>query len=170
MRFTKIALDNLRIADHDRHRRRPGAGSRRCRISSAHGGAMGSTRWSGGVTPSSAPRSPAASAYSYWRENENGQCVTVRTTDGRYASIVFAPAFDCQGGGRLPDEDKKYDRKDDFETVCGVIVVGENHRYQCEVADFYQGSKKFKTTLHFPDQMFRMRWKPATRWCSTSKA
>ena len=40
------------------------------------------------------------SAYSYWQESENGQCVVVRTANGRYASIVYAPAFDCrqQGG------------------------------------------------------------------------
>ncbi len=36
------------------------------------------------------------SAYSYWQEYENGQCVTVRTHNGRYASIVYSPAFDCQ--------------------------------------------------------------------------
>ncbi len=36
------------------------------------------------------------SAYSFWQEYENGQCITVRTHNGRYASIVYSPAFDCQ--------------------------------------------------------------------------
>ncbi len=40
------------------------------------------------------------SAYSYWRDNRSGQCITVRTTQGRYASIVYTLDFDCnQGGG-----------------------------------------------------------------------
>jgi len=39
------------------------------------------------------------SAYSYWRESRSSRCVTVRTADGRYRSIVYAPDFDCQGGG-----------------------------------------------------------------------
>jgi len=40
----------------------------------------------------------ANDSYTYWRDNENGQCIVVRTTDGRYASIVFASASDCQAG------------------------------------------------------------------------
>ena len=36
------------------------------------------------------------SAYSYWREQRSGQCVSVRTTEGRYASIVYTPDFDCR--------------------------------------------------------------------------
>ena len=38
------------------------------------------------------------SAYSYWRESRSNRCVTVRTADGRYQSIVYAPASDCGGG------------------------------------------------------------------------
>ena len=98
-------------------------------------------------------------AYGYWQESENGQCVVVRTSDGRYASIVYAPALDCQGGGGGHD-DKKYDRKDEFDTVCGVIVDGQNYRYRCEVTDFYQGGNLYRTTLEFPDQVLRMMWKP----------
>ena len=40
----------------------------------------------------------ANDSYTYWRDNENGRCIVVRTTDDRYASIVFASAFDCQAG------------------------------------------------------------------------
>ncbi len=37
--------------------------------------------------------------YSNWRENSTGRCITVRTEDGRYASIVHVPELDCQKGG-----------------------------------------------------------------------
>ena len=40
------------------------------------------------------------SAYSYWRDNRSGRCVTVRTTQGRYASIVYTSDFDCKQGGQ----------------------------------------------------------------------
>jgi hypothetical protein len=35
------------------------------------------------------------SSYSNWTELETGNCVTIRTTDGRYASIVYVPTADC---------------------------------------------------------------------------
>ena len=35
------------------------------------------------------------SAYSFWTDNRSGRCVQVRTTDGRYASIVHTPDADC---------------------------------------------------------------------------
>ena len=100
------------------------------------------------------------SAYSYWQESENGQCVTIRTHDGRYASVVYAPSSDCGGGGHSGGGSHTgYDRKDEFETVCGVIVNGENYRYKCKVADFYRDGQKFRSVLHFPDQTIHMRWK-----------
>lgn len=36
------------------------------------------------------------SKYSYWRESGSNRCVTIRTEDGRYQSIVYAMDFDCQ--------------------------------------------------------------------------
>ena len=104
------------------------------------------------------------SSYTYWQEQENGQCITVRTTDGRYASIVFAPASDCQGGGqKAPHYEENYDRKDEFETICGVIVNGQNYSYKCKAVDFYSGSKKIRTALHYPDQVIRLTWKSGNR-------
>mgnify|MGYP001813898849 FL=1 len=38
------------------------------------------------------------SSFSYWREYRSNRCVSVRTTDGRYQSIVYVPEFDCSGG------------------------------------------------------------------------
>ena len=98
------------------------------------------------------------SAYSYWQESENGQCIVVRTTEGRYASIVYAPASDCQGGGHSGGGDS-YDREDKFDTVCGVIVDGQTHSYRCHAVDFYQGGQKVKTALHYPDMNMRIVWK-----------
>jgi len=102
------------------------------------------------------------SAYSYWQEQENGQCITVRTTDGRYASIVYAPYSDCQGGGTTGGGASSY-REDKFDTVCGVIVNGETYRYRCKAVDFYDGGKKVKTALHWPDQNMRLVWKSDNR-------
>ena len=34
-------------------------------------------------------------AYSYWREESTGKCLTVHTSDGRYQSLVYVPNFDC---------------------------------------------------------------------------
>ena len=102
-------------------------------------------------------------AYSYWQENENGQCVVVRTTDGRYASIVYAPASDCQGGGHSVQGGGKYDREDRFDTICGVIVNGETYRYRCKAVDHYSGGQKVKTGLHYPDQTIRLLWKSGDR-------
>ena len=36
------------------------------------------------------------SSYSYWQHRRTGQCITVRTVNGRYASLVKSPAFDCR--------------------------------------------------------------------------
>lgn len=36
------------------------------------------------------------SSYSNWRERSTGRCVTVRTNNGRYQSIVTVPEADCQ--------------------------------------------------------------------------
>ncbi len=38
------------------------------------------------------------SSYTYWREYRSNRCVSVRTADGRYQSIVYVPDFDCQEG------------------------------------------------------------------------
>ncbi len=35
-------------------------------------------------------------AYSYWREESTGKCIVVRTSDGRYRSLVYTPEVDCQ--------------------------------------------------------------------------
>ncbi|MGD9653458.1 MAG: hypothetical protein AB7V12_13930 [Candidatus Dadabacteria bacterium] len=37
------------------------------------------------------------SSYSYWTEKGTNNCVTIRTEDGRYQSIVYATKLDCSG-------------------------------------------------------------------------
>jgi len=37
-----------------------------------------------------------SSSYTYWKHNQSGQCISVRTTDGRYASLVKTPPYDCE--------------------------------------------------------------------------
>ena len=39
-----------------------------------------------------------SNSYTNWRNARTGQCVIVRTANGRYQSLVTAPAFDCQNG------------------------------------------------------------------------
>ena len=103
-------------------------------------------------------------AYSYWREIENGQCVVVRTSDGRYASIAYAPDLDCKqaaassGGGGASAE-----RQDPYDTICGVIVDGRNYRYRCGATDFYSGGQKARTELRYPDQTIQLTWRPGNR-------
>ncbi len=42
----------------------------------------------------------AAGIYSYWTEKGTGECVTIRTADGRYQSIVYASKLDCERGAK----------------------------------------------------------------------
>ena len=103
-------------------------------------------------------------AYSYWRENENGQCVVVRTSNGRYASIAYATDFDCKqaaaasGGGASSAE-----RQDPFDTLCGVIVDGKSYTYRCGATDFYAGDRKVRTELRYPDQTIQLNWQSGNR-------
>jgi hypothetical protein len=62
-------------------------------------------------------------AYSYWRENENGQCVVVRTSNGRYASIVYSSDFDCRG--------EASDHRASTQPSSG----SSTHRVTCESSD-----------------------------------
>ena len=103
-------------------------------------------------------------SYSYWREKENGQCVVVRTSDGRYASIAYAMDASCNkhaassGGGGGSAE-----RQDPFDTVCGVMTSGQDYKYRCGVTDFYSGGQKIRTEVRYPDQTIQLTWRPGNR-------
>jgi hypothetical protein len=103
----------------------------------------------------------ADASFAYWHEKENGQCIVVKTADGRYESIVYATERDCQGGsgsGAAGEE-----RREEFKSVCGVIVNRENYRYRCTVVDFYTGDHRTRTILHYPDQKIELTWHPGGR-------
>ncbi|WP_052055526.1 hypothetical protein [Myxosarcina sp. GI1] len=93
------------------------------------------------------------SVYSYWTESKTGKCVTVRTEEGRYQSLVYAPSSDCGTASASQS------RTETFQTVCGVIVGQQNYRYLCEVSEQYEGDEKVKTTLTYPDNELQLTWK-----------
>lgn len=95
----------------------------------------------------------------YWREDENGQCVAVRTADGRYASIAYAEAANCKAAPTAV----KPGREGGFATVCGVIVESKTYRYRCVARDEYRGSEKAETVLQYPDQTIKLQWKDGNR-------
>jgi len=96
------------------------------------------------------------SAYSFWKDNRSGHCVQVRTTDGRYDSIVYSPAADCvEGSG---GEEDTAEREERFETLCGSAVDGKITRYRCEAIDQFLADGKKITTLKFPDMEMKLRW------------
>ncbi len=103
----------------------------------------------------------ADASFAYWHENENGQCIVVKTADGRYESIVYGTERDCRGGsgsGAAGEE-----RREEFKSVCGVIVNRENYRYRCTVVDFFTGDHKTRTILQYPDQKIELTWRPGGR-------
>jgi hypothetical protein len=80
------------------------------------------------------------SSYTYWQESENGQCVVVRTANGRYASIRYAPAFDCRqqdsgdeaGGSGEPTtttEQVRFDAGSGGAELTGELTPGSSVRY-----------------------------------------
>lgn len=102
-------------------------------------------------------------SYTYWRQERGGQCVIVRTAQGRYQSLVNAPRADCKGGASAgtgtdgvpaPGFDEHGSR---FDTVCGVIAAGKTYRYKCLVEGAAPGGHG-KTVLHYPDQKITLRW------------
>jgi len=93
-----------------------------------------------------------SSAYSFWIHQRTGHCVQVRTTNGRYASIVASPQADCQGGASSQAANVE------FETICGVTTQGKTYRYKCHVEEVRPAPDKHTTVLTFPDQVIRLHW------------
>jgi hypothetical protein len=74
------------------------------------------------------------SAYSYWTEDSTGKCVTIRTSDGSYQSIIYAPEFDCKAevtkaAETVPDTTvidancKLYNKKSDNNKYKGSCTI-----------------------------------------------
>jgi hypothetical protein len=101
-------------------------------------------------------------SYSYWRQNSSGQCVVVRTSDGRYASVANAMDISCDKGGASAGGGSA-ERQDPFDTVCGVMTSGQDYKYRCGATDFYSGGQKVRTELRYPDQTIQLAWRPGNR-------
>lgn len=103
------------------------------------------------------------SAWSYWRERGTGKCVSVRTTQGRYGSIVYAPDFNCRQGDKAAVSGAGAPGGENYESVCGVKVNTKTHRYRCQVEDTLQDGRKVRTILHYPDTTMELLWKDGDR-------
>lgn len=104
-----------------------------------------------------------AGSYTYWREARTGQCIVVRTAEGRYQSLVTALKSSCQDGAA---ESAPAPKAGGFATVCGVIVDGKTYRYKCTVEGAAPGGRG-KTVLHYPDQNITLTWRGKSRGNAT---
>lgn len=80
------------------------------------------------------------SSFSYWTEKGSDNCVSIRTADGLYQAIVYAPKTDCEGEtekepGRTTktqSQCKLYDEKSDsykYEGDCEMIHIRSGNVY-----------------------------------------
>jgi len=100
------------------------------------------------------------SSYSFWKDNRSGHCVKVRTTNGLYASIEYAPDADCgEDNGGEPIGVATEDR---FDTLCGWTGTGDGkmHRFRCELIEQTLTNGNKITILEFPDMEMKLRWHP----------
>ncbi len=61
------------------------------------------------------------SSYTYWTEHNTDRCVIARVSDGKIASIVYAPSSDCDSAAASTTAEEE------FATVCGVIADGKTY-------------------------------------------
>ena len=101
-------------------------------------------------------------SYTNWRHAHSGQCITVRTANGRYQSLVSAPAFDCQGGAAESAPAPGGGSGGRFATVCGATVEGKLYRYKCTVEGAAPGGPG-KTVVRYPDQNITLNWRGPRR-------
>jgi hypothetical protein len=93
----------------------------------------------------------------YWRQRGSGECVLVRVSNGRYASVDATAKSECSesAGSSLPGGSPE----GGFETVCGVMVDERSYRYKCVVSGARPGKQGGKTVLRYPDQTVRLEWR-----------
>ena len=101
-------------------------------------------------------------SYTNWRHARTGQCITVRTAQGRYQSLVTSPAFDCQGGAAESAPAPGGGSGGRFATVCGATVEGKLYRYKCTVEGAAPGGPG-KTVVRYPDQNITLNWRGPMR-------
>ncbi len=100
-----------------------------------------------------------AGSYTYWRQTRTGQCIVVRTAEGRYQSLVTALKISCQDGAA---ESAPAPGPGRFATVCGVTVEGKPYRYKCTVEGAPPGGPG-KTVVRYPDQTITLNWRGPRR-------
>ena len=102
------------------------------------------------------------SSYTFWREPRSGRCVSVRTTDGRYAAIVYTADADCkeeQAAAKAPAPPPAAPGEDSWETVCGVETGGETFRYRCHLRnEGCNSGGPCRTRLYLPDNKLVITW------------
>lgn len=99
------------------------------------------------------------SSFTYWRQPRTARCLVVRTTNGLYASLVFAPDTECQEHQVVPPPPPVPDTEENFATVCGVEAEGKTFRYRCRAR--YEGCKGegyCRTIVTYPDNELRIVW------------
>jgi hypothetical protein len=100
-------------------------------------------------------RAESSASVTYWRESSSGNCVSVRTADGRYTAIERASAQDCGRAAAATRAVQAPDRSG-YRTACGVFVDGKPVRYVCSVVGGDQRTEP--TTLRFPDLVMVLHW------------
>jgi hypothetical protein len=99
------------------------------------------------------------SSFTYWREPMSNRCVAVRTTDGRYAAIIYTKDADCQGG-TATHPPAGGGSGDALQTVCGVETGGKTYRYRCQLrTEGCEGQGYCRSTLTMPDNELKITWR-----------
>ena len=98
------------------------------------------------------------SSYSYWTESGSNKCVTIRTEDGRYQSIVYAPAADCGNAAMstaamapaaVDGQCKLYNNKSNNYKYDGSCKIMQDSSGSSEVIDITLGNGEL---YHFVEQ------------------
>jgi hypothetical protein len=84
--------------------------------------------------------------WSYWWSRDQGQCVQIATSDGRYSAINLVPAPNCgqQQAGRRDDRQPDYGRSGGGERSLTLICYGEGQKPGVESNNGYQWDSKSK--------------------------
>lgn len=99
------------------------------------------------------------SSFTYWLQPRSGRCVVARTTNGVYASIVFAPDGDCQAHPVPAPLPAVPDTEDNFATVCGVETGGKEYRYRCRLrTEGCKGEGYCRAIVTYPDNELLINW------------
>ncbi|MEM9558010.1 MAG: hypothetical protein AAGC60_27380 [Acidobacteriota bacterium] len=102
----------------------------------------------------------AGASTTLWREARTDRCVAVRTVNGVYETVTYAPITDCQRAEQQAQTAPPPAQDDgSFATVCGVVTGGQTYAYECRLrTEGCQGEGYCRSFLTFPDQTMRLDW------------